>query len=130
MVINDLENGDLLVEGDKRFMDYIVAYQQRTEDDQIRGITYAFGLDEEQLRSMRHLNISESNINEYGRFNKLKESVDRKQAKGYLSEKLGTKLKPFEVSRKVDSVLRDFLLTDGFDIEEYIVKKQDEPGED
>ena len=130
MVINDLENGDLLVEGDKRFMDYIVAYQERTEDDQIRGITYAFGLDEEQLRSMRHLNISESNINEYGRFNKLKESVDRKQAKGYLSEKLGTKLKPFEVSRKVDSVLRDFLLTDGFDIEEYIVKKQDEPGED
>lgn len=124
MVINDLENGELVVEAGKEFMDYIVAYQERTESDYITNLRVAFGLDEKHLRNMMNLNITQTNLNEYGRFSKLKESVDRQKARGYLEETLGEKLRPFEVSRKVDNVLRDFLLEDGFDVNEYL--KNDE----
>lgn len=122
MIINDLENGELIVESGKNFMDYIVEYQERTESHNIRNLKEAFDLDEEHLRNMTNLNITQNNLNEFGRFDKLKESVDRRQAKHYLEETLDQKLRPFEVSQKVDAVLRDFILDDGFDVEEYLKK--------
>lgn len=54
--------------------------------------------------------------------NTLKDSVDRQKARGYLEETLGEKLKPFEVSRKVDNILRDFLWEDGFEVSDYLKK--------
>lgn len=123
MVINDLENGELVVEAGKDFMDYIVEYQERTESDYITNLQNAFDIDEEHLRNLMNLNLTKTNINEFGRFSKLKESVDRKKARDYLEETLDKKLKPFEVSRKVDNILRDFLLDDGFDVEEYLKTK-------
>lgn len=124
MVINDLENGELVVEPGRDFMDYIIAYQERTESDNINTLQEAFDLDEKHLRNMMNLNITQNNLNEYGRFSKLKESVDRKKARFYLEETLGEKLKPFEVSRKVDIILRDFLLEDGFNVETYLKKEE------
>lgn len=124
MVINDLENGELVVEPGRDFMDYIIAYQERTESDNINTLQEAFDLDEKHLRTMMNLNITQNNLNEYGRFSKLKESVDRKKARFYLEETLGEKLKPFEVSRKVDTILRDFLLEDGFNVETYLKKEE------
>lgn len=122
MVLNDLENGELVVEEGKEFMDYIVEYQERTESDYVTNLREAFDLDEKHLRNMMNLNITKTNLNEFGRFSKLKDSVDRKKAKGYLEETLGEQLKPYEVSRKVDNILRDFLLEDGFDVTEYLSK--------
>lgn len=124
MVINDLENGELVVEPGRDFMEYIIAYQERTESDNINTLQEAFDLDEKHLRNMMNLNITQNNLNEYGRFSKLKESVDRKKARFYLEETLGEKLKPFEVSRKVDTILRDFLLEDGFNVETYLKKEE------
>ena len=49
MVINDLENGELVVEAGKDFMDYIVGYQERTESDNIMNLQEAFDLDEKHL---------------------------------------------------------------------------------
>ncbi len=66
---------------------------------------------------MTHLNIAKTNLNEFGRFSKLKDSVNRQKAREYLEEALGKKLKPFEASREVDKILRDFLSEDGFDVE-------------
>lgn len=120
MVINDLENGELVVEAGKEFMDYIVAYQERTESDYITNLQDAFDLDEKHLRNMMNLNITKTKLNEYGRFSKLKESVNRQKARGYLEETLGEKFKAYEVSIKVDNILRDFLLEDGFDVAEYL----------
>lgn len=71
MVINDLENGELVVEAGKDFMDYIVDYQERTESDYISNLEEAFDLDESHLRNIMNLNVTENNLNEFGRFSKL-----------------------------------------------------------
>lgn len=120
MVINDLENGSLIVTGGKTFIDYINDYRERTEDINIKNLVYAFDVDEERLRNMLNLNINENNINEFGRFTKLKETVNNMKARAYLEETLETELRPYKVNQTVDNVLRDFVLGNGFDVEEYL----------
>ena len=132
MVINDLENGSLIVTVGKTFIDYINDYRERTEDINIKNLTEAFEVDEEKLRSMMNLNIDKNNINEFGRFSKLKDSVNNKKARNYLEETLDTNLKPYEVNVTVDNILRDFIFENGFEVEEYLShfkKKQTRPDE-
>jgi len=123
MVINDLENGELTVEEGKEFIDYINDYQERTESDNLKRLSDAFHLDGERLERLMNSNIDENNINEFGRFSKLKKSVDKKSARSYLEDTLEERLKPYEVSQKVDRLLRDFILEDGFDVDEYVKEK-------
>ena len=77
-----------------------------------------------------NLNINKNNINEFGRFTKLKESVNNIKARSYLEETLETKLKPHEVSLKVDNILRDFIYENGFGIEEYLSELKTEKKKD
>lgn len=125
MVINDLENGTLIVEEGKEFTDYINEYQERSENKHVSNLVSAFGIDEEQLREMMNLNINDRNINEFGRLDKLKETADRKVAKNYLEETLGKDIKIPEVSRTISRVLKDFIFDDGFELEDYLKKDSD-----
>lgn len=123
MVINDLENGDLVVETGKEFIDYINEYKDRSEDKRLTKIVQAFGVNKELLQQMMKLNMTKSNINEFGRFNKLKESADRDLAKNYLESSFNKKMKVYEVNRVVSTTLQDFIFEDGFDLDDYLCNK-------
>ena len=62
------------------------------------------------------LKVTEANINEFGRFDKLKATVDRTTAKIFLEALEGNTIKPFQINMKVDQILRKFILEGGFDI--------------
>ena len=51
-----------------------------------------FGLDEDKLRNMMGLNLNEATINEFGRFDELKKSVDKSKAKAFFEAYEQTKL--------------------------------------
>lgn len=129
MVINDLENGELMIDEGKQFTDYINDYQARSESNQINSIVRAFGVDEEQLRNMIDLQITENNINEFGRFSSLMGSISQQQAALYLCDGLGKELKPYEVNRYADRILRDFIYSGGFNIDDYLEGKLKESNE-
>jgi type I restriction enzyme, R subunit len=117
MVIHDLQNGDLIVDSTKTFIDYINEYQANTENDRIHHLAMAFGLDEEALRKLMNLKVTEHNLNEYGRFANLLASVDKKKAREWLERNYGKRLKVFEISQQTDAFIRRFVLEGGFDIE-------------
>ncbi|QTL97475.1 HsdR family type I site-specific deoxyribonuclease [Iocasia frigidifontis] len=120
MVLYDLQNGALIVEDDKEFMDYINEYQSKIEYNQIQNIVNSFGLDNSLLNNMLNLRLTDKTINEFGRFDKLMDSVDIKTTRKWFEEQLGHKMKLREVYSKIDQLLRDFIIGGGFDIEEYI----------
>lgn len=122
MVINDLENGDLVVEAGKEFTDYINEYQERSESRHVTKLVDATGVDIALLNEMTSLNINEKNIDEFGRFTKLKKTANKQKAKDYFEHALGKKMKVFEVSRMTHSLLQDFIMEDGFDVDEYLKK--------
>ena len=123
MIIHDIETNDLVLNKDKTFMDYINEYMEKSSNNQIKKLTIAFDLDEDKLRKFMESYVNESNINEYGRFQDLLNTVNKDKAKESLENILGRELKTFEVGLLVDKILRKFILENGFDLNELYEKK-------
>jgi type I restriction enzyme R subunit len=115
--LHDIQRGDIVIGKDKSLRDYITEYQYKAKDEQIRRFSIVLGLDEEKLRDMMSLNVSESNINEFGRFDELKKMVDKSKAKEYFEMIEGITLIPPKVNMKTDKLLREFILLGGFEIQ-------------
>ena len=114
--LHDIERGEVKPGLGKTLRDYIAEYQTKAKDDQIFRMSNTFGLDEVLLREMMGLNLTEANINEYGRYDKLKNSADRAKAKMYFESIKGEPLSPSKVIIALDKVLRRYLIDAGFDL--------------
>lgn len=117
LFLHDIERGDVMAEDGKTLRDYITEYQFRAKDDQIHRFATIFGLDEEKLRNMLGLNLNEATINEFGRFEELKKSVDKDKAKTFFESREHIKLITPKVNMKTDQLLRQFILTGGFEVD-------------
>ncbi len=115
--LHDIERGEVIPEEGKTLRDYITEYQYRAKDDQVHRFAEALGLNEEKLRSLMNLDLNENNINEFGRFDELKQTVDKGKAKAFFEAKEKCKLIPPKVNMKIDQILRSFILNGGFEIE-------------
>ena len=121
MVIHDIESGDLIIEDNKTFIDYITQYATSAENDQIKKLANSFGLDENKLRNMMKLPISA--INEYGRFDDLLKTVDEVKAKETLEKLYNRSFEIWESNMKIQKILREFILKGGFDLNKTIEKQ-------
>ena len=77
----------------------------------------ALGLNEALLREAVALKLNESNLNEFGRFDKVVETVDKTKAKLFFEKKEGIKLLPPKVNIRINKYLKEFILQGGFDVE-------------
>lgn len=116
LFLYDIQRGDISVEDGKSLRDYITEYQYRAMNDQIHRFAEMFGLDEEKLRNMMGMRLTKANLNEFGRFDDLKKTVNKEKAKAYFEKQEGISLIPPKVNMRMDKLLREFLLTGGFDI--------------
>ena len=82
-------------------------------NDEVHYVAEAFGCSEEMLRKMLNENITKENINEYGRLDALKQTVDKKKAQVFIEEVRGTKLPLFRVNNAVDQMLTNFITSGG-----------------
>ena len=117
IVIQAAQGFDLVMESGKTFMDYINEFQAKGKVGQIRALVNALGIDETKLRQLMASHVSEANINEFGRFDTLKRTADSKRAKEFFERREGKPVAPFKVSVMLDKLLREFILTGGFDLE-------------
>ena len=114
--LRDVERGDAKIEEGKTLQDYIAEYQVNAKNDQIHRFAAALGVDEVKLRAIMALHVTESNINEYGRFNALVETVDKAVAKHYFETTEGQPVPSFKLSMKINATLRKFIISDGFEV--------------
>lgn len=115
--LHDIQRGDVAVSEGKTLRDYITDYLSKAKNDQIHRVAVALGLDEAKLRNIMSLQLNSSNINEFGRYDDLKKTVDKAKAKAYFEKVEGTIIIPPKVNVKVDNLLREFILNGGFEIE-------------
>jgi type I restriction enzyme R subunit len=116
--LRDIERGEAVVEEEKTLRDYITEYQVRAKAGQIHRVAVAFGLDEAKLRNLMELKLTEANINEYGRFDTLKGTVDKAKALTFFERQQDAAVSLFKVNNLLDGFLRKFLLEGGFDMED------------
>ena len=114
--LHDIQSGEVKTEPGKCFRDYITEYLSRAKDSQVHRLVETLGLDEALLKNMMASHITESNINEFGRLDALESSVDKAKAKEYFEKVNGKQLPMPRVNSKVSKLLREFILSGGFDI--------------
>ena len=115
-VIHAAECGELDVREGMTFLDYINEFQLEGKNAQVKAIVDALGVDEKKLKELMSYHVDESNIDQFGRFTALKDTVDRSKAQKFLSGREGKSILPYQVSIKVDTLLRNFILSGGFDL--------------
>ena len=114
LLIDDIASGNIVLESGLTLQDYIARYKTRALDRSIEQVVSAFGLNRRLLEQILGSGtVTEANLDEYGRFNRLVASVDRAKAKPYLETALGTPLSIPAYNVKITAVLREFLLSGG-----------------
>jgi len=114
--IHDIQSKSIAITANKTFREYITEYQSNAKDVEIRKLTKLFGLDETKLRALMSRGVTESSIDDYGRFRALKETVDKAKARAYFEAQAGQKIRSFEVNIKAQNLLKRFVLEGGFEV--------------
>lgn len=114
LFLHDMQRGDVSPTPEKTLQDYITEYISRAKNDQIHRFATLFGLDEKQLRNL--IGSSETNINEFGRYDALKRTVDLQKAQEYFEAIEGGEIAPRWIRQKVDKLLRTFITSGGFNV--------------
>jgi type I restriction enzyme R subunit len=115
--IHDIQRGEVNFGDGENFRERITEYQCKAKNAQISLVSQRLGLDVNKLNSLMNTEITAANINEFGRFDELKNTVDKQKAKAYFEKLEGSGLSIFKVNIKIDQLLQDFIINGGFELE-------------
>lgn len=111
--LHDIQRGDVKIDPLRTFRDYLNDYKSAKRDKAIAEIVFILGVDAKKLMALMSTQITEANINEYGRFDDLKATVNMQKAKEYFEGLEGATLPMFRVNIKTDKLLSDFIINQG-----------------
>ncbi|EOV4176981.1 TPA: type I restriction endonuclease subunit R [Yersinia enterocolitica] len=116
LFLHDLQRGDAqLIEG-HTFRDYINTYKDNAENAQLNAVVNALGLDKERLIALMADSVNDKNLNDFGRFDALKDSVDKEKAKVYFEKQDSVTLPLFKLNIRIDQFLKQFILAQTDDL--------------
>lgn len=114
LLLDDINAGNVTLEPDRTLQDYIAQYKTAARNRDIDTAVRAFGLARDALvEILQGGRVTEENLNEFGRFDRLLRSVDRSRAKVYLETALGRPLDPIAYRTTLTRVLKEFILSGG-----------------
>ncbi len=120
ILLHDIQRGDVQIDPARTFRDYLTDYQAKAKNQEVEAIVQCLGIDARKLRALMNTNITEANLDEYGRFGDLTATVDQQKAKAYFEGLEGKALPLFRVNIKAATLLKKFILADGFELEEHL----------
>jgi type I restriction enzyme R subunit len=110
-----MTSSDTQIDPSRTFRDYLTEYKIAAKDKEVASIVTALGLDAAKLIALMSNHLTEANLNEYGRFDDLRSTIDREKAKAYFDGLEGNSLPIFKVRIKAARLLSDFLLRGAVD---------------
>ncbi|MGP8439100.1 type I restriction endonuclease subunit R, EcoR124 family [Paraburkholderia fungorum] len=115
--LHDVQRGDVQIDPDRTFRDYLTDYKAESQSKKVAAIVSCLGVDQAKLIALMNTSVTEANLNEYGRFDDLRQTVDQQKAKAYFEGLEGKSLPMFRVNIKAAKLLNNFLLQGGIDLE-------------
>ncbi|MFV8479427.1 type I restriction endonuclease subunit R [Mycoplasma sp. T193] len=109
-LIFEIQSGDLSISPDKSFRDYINERKVTTKTTNIHNFALAFGLPEQQLNEYINYVPNEDNYNDFSRFDKLVELVDRDKAKAFLEAESNSIIPTRNLFPKLKLRLKNYIL--------------------
>ena len=111
LFLHDLQRGDARLIDGHTFRDYINIYKDNAENAQVNMVVDAFGLDKRLLLTLMSDRVNENNLNDFGRFDALKETVDKAKAKAYFEKQDGITISLFKLNIRIEQFLKQFIFS-------------------
>jgi type I restriction enzyme, R subunit len=108
--LHDIQRGDVQIDEHLTFRDYLADYQAKAKNHELDKLVALLGVDKVKLVALMNTYVTEANLNEFGRFDDLKATVDQQKAKTYFDELEGKPLPLFRVNIRTAKLLQDFIL--------------------
>lgn len=108
--LHDIQRGDVQIDSNRTFRDYLNDYKAEATDKEVAAIVSCLGVDPAKLIALMNSHVTEANLNEYGRFDDLRGTVDQQKAKAYFEDLEGATLPMFRVNIKAAKLLSDFIV--------------------
>lgn len=115
--LRDLQRGDVRIDPHRTFRDYLTDYQAEAKNREIKEIVELLGIDAVKLTALMNTNTTGANLNEYGRFDGLKATIDKQKAKAHFEAAAGETLSAAKVNIRAADLLQRFILEGGFELE-------------
>ena len=115
--LHDVERGDVEPEEGTSFRVYITLYARKKKRDEVDKLVDSLGIDRGQLESLMGQDLTAENLNQFGRFNALRDTMDKAKAKDFFERRAGRAVPAPMVNIQATKLLREFVLKGGFDIE-------------
>lgn len=126
LFLHDLQRGDAELIENHSFRDYINDYKDNAESAQLNVVVNALGLDKSLLVALVRDNVNQKNLNSFGRFDTLKDTVDKNKAKAFFEKQEGVVIPPFKLNIRVDKFLKQFILEQADDASAGLLSDFDE----
>lgn len=113
--IHDVRAGNISLNPNKSFREYISDMMKAAENDRIRRVVRRLGCYERLLREMMQQKVTEETIESHGKYKELKDSVDKKKATDFFIIVERNDFQKERLAMYVDLYLRSFILSGGVD---------------
>ncbi|MEM9347924.1 MAG: HsdR family type I site-specific deoxyribonuclease [Planctomycetota bacterium] len=114
--LRDIHRGDIQIDPARTFRDYLTDYQAKAKNREIDALVNVLGVDRAKLSALMAAAVTEANINEYGRFDELKATIDKQKAITYFEGLEGGTLPLHKVNIKSAQLLHDFIVQGGVEL--------------
>lgn len=111
--LHDIQRGEAQIDAHSTFRDYLADYQANAKNRQIDTLVALLGVDKAKLVILMNTHVTEANLNEFGRFDDLKATVDQQKAKTYFEGLDGKELPPFRVKIRTAKFLQGIIIQGG-----------------
>lgn len=108
--LHDIQSGEAKLVPGKTVQDYINDYKLTQQDHELSVLEEAMGVAPDSLRTILAAQVNVANINEYGRFDVVLDSVDLDMAAEYFHKQTGKQVPRFKVRTAADQLLRRYVL--------------------
>lgn len=110
VLLHEIQTNDIVLEPDKSCRDYITDYMKRSQEAAVNELIESLGIDRGILQQIIDRHPTEKDLDQFGQFDRLKESADRDRAQAYFQQTTGKVLSGFNLTIAIDRHLRDFIL--------------------
>lgn len=114
-IVFEIRTGTLKLDPDRSLGDYINERLSNTRDTYINELIELLGLDKQKFLKIMNSSRNSSNINEFGMFDDVWNTLDKDKAKKFYEDITGLTVSKFSVVNKIQKLLKAFILSDGFD---------------
>lgn len=110
VLLHEIQTNSIELEPNKNCRDYITDYMQQNQEAAVNELVENLGIDRDILQEIINRHPTQRDLNQFGQFDRLTNSVDLGRARDYFLRMRGEDLTGFPLRMEIGDYLEDFIL--------------------